>query len=36
MKSVKKKIFVLYFTLFAQFNILQADNTVSKPEKTLQ
>jgi len=33
MKSVKKKIFVLYFTLFAQFNILQADNTVSKPKK---
>ena len=34
MKSIKKKIFVLYFTLFAQFNILQADNTVSNPEKT--
>ena len=34
MKSIKKKIFVLYFTLFAQFNILQADNTVSKSEKS--
>ena len=34
MESIKKKIFVLYFTLFAQFNILQADNTVSKPKKT--
>ena len=34
MKLIKKKIFVLYFTLISQFNILQADDTVSKQEKS--